>query len=637
MKRNTSVSILRGLIFLLLLSRLPLISHILPDYEYQREALFSQDSLEALWRVFENMLKDKITGKVFCLIDGLDECREDSLQPFVRKISDFFCTRQQQEKHSKAGGTNAVPVNPTASLKMVLVSQEKAGFLSEYLSQFLRIKLGARQKIGSCAENLFSRPNPNPITGARLKLNPGEEPNGNGNGKTQALQPLEIYIQTKVTDLAQRLCLDQGVVSYAALFQFHIGFDNVSGQLAACCLNYLEQGCLKKGPVSKLDDVQKFNARLLQFPLLAYAVKFWPEHLRSTTGCTLNLSSPFFQKGKNCLEGATRLQPAPYRCVSQHWFSARELEQQGGLKARLNAQDSQGNTPLGLAAVMGNMGMFVLLIERGASQPFYGRENLLTVVCRKGKVQIAKYLLDKGHDANHAEEAADWMKLAGGATRYIHGLFSEAKDWKKEAPWRLYTGNIGEGETPLHCACFFGHLSVTELLLSRGASVHKVTTTGWTPLHTAAWACHEDCARLLINHGANPLDATNEGWNPMHLAALQGQTLLVSQLLELGVPIDSITVKKKTALHLAAQKGRSCQGETPLHLAARSAEPEAVETLLAAGSDRLITNNEGKTAADAIGTIESGLIDELREIRRILATYGDLDYIPWKSKVEANV
>ncbi|KAH7118588.1 ankyrin repeat-containing domain protein, partial [Dactylonectria estremocensis] len=660
-KRNTSVSILRGLIFLLLQSRPHLMSHILSDFEYQREALFSEDSLEALWRIFQSMLKDSSTGKVFCLIDGLDECREQSLRPFLRKIAECV---------------NPTLLNPAGSLKIVLVSRETPDFLSEHLSRFPRhADLNADRKtkplqplaiyietkvaalvqercfdepLASCLSEVFHRSGDGSFLWVDLAIAHLESHTSEqaadvarrlrptvehmyctflqkipGNMIERAVAVLQWVVMAcrplEVSELSAALthtgfedCRSEAETSrivmacgpllstsqervvqiihvsvkdfltatsgplwsYAGLFQFHISVDKVNGHLAAHCLSYLEQGCLKKGPVSKLEDEEKFKQRLLKFPLFAYAVEFWPEHFRSTASCPINLFSPFFKKGSSIRKNwwlsyypdttrrAAWTAPRDFNLLHMAAFLnisslAQQIEQQLGLETRLNARDSHGRTPLEHATVVGCIDMFVFLKDRGARQPLICGENLLILACRKGHVQITKYLLDNGNDVNY---------------------------------------------TPLHSACLFGHFSVAELLLSQGANVHSATAQGWTALHTAAWTGHEDCARLLIMHGAKILDVTNDGWNPLHCAASQGETPLVSWFLELGVPIDSTTAMKKTSLHRAAQKGKvatmsvliaagaaldvqSCLGETPLHLAARKAKPEAVEMLLAAGSN----------------------------------------------------
>jgi hypothetical protein len=93
-KRNTAVSILRGLIWTLIEAREDLMEHLLSNFIYQRENLFSQTSIEALWRIFVTMVKDRRAGRVYCLVDGVDECQEDSLRPLIIKLTRFFKEEQ---------------------------------------------------------------------------------------------------------------------------------------------------------------------------------------------------------------------------------------------------------------------------------------------------------------------------------------------------------------------------------------------------------------------------------------------------------------------------------------------------------------------------------------------------------------
>ncbi|KAJ4132374.1 hypothetical protein NW754_015189 [Fusarium falciforme] len=780
-KRNTSVSILRGLIFLLLQSRPRLITHLLSDFEYQKESLFSQGSLEALWRILETMLKDEITGKVVFLIDGLDECRQDSLQPLLRKMCDFVENRQQQEV-STARGQYGSLVTSTVSVKMVLVSRETPDCLSDHLSHFPRVRIGAIA--------------PDPTTAAQLALEGmslGQDAAPSTSGDTaQIPQPMVIYIETKVAALSQEKGFDEafksslrealrdkgdehaaqlvqhhlmpnvdemyyqflqyipenvvpvaaallrwvvvarrplivpelaaaltqmGFAEYgsidttkqivdlcgpllsinedeivhithtsvkdflteesgppwwdAKLFQFHVNVDDVNWEIAGYCLNYLEQGCLEKGPVSRGEDEAKFNQRLLEFPLLSYAVDFWPDHLRSASAA-VNLASVFFKAGSKIRKNWW-LSYYPDTTNERAWTTPRDfnllhlaaylnlasvahqLEQEGQLEARLNSRNSRGETPLELAAFMGSMDMFIFLMERGASPPLSseGRQDLMELACCKGRAQIVEYLLGTGWDVNTQQEDPNWVKVAGLVTRFFHGAASEALSLAStDNHWSLYIRDKGARQTPLHHACFFGHLSVAELLLSRGANVHAKTTTNWTALHMAAWTGREDCVKLLIEHGADLLGHTDEGWNPMHCAASRGETSIVSLFLELGVPVGAVTAKIKTALHLAAYEGhvatmrvliaagaavdaQSYLLETPLHLAVRGAAPEAVEILLAAGADELISNSEGKKAADALGRLQGALTEDGRETLRILQTYGTPGYVPWKPGTNA--
>lgn len=123
-KRNTAVSILRGLIWMLIKARPLLMATLLEEFVIQGADLFSQTSLEALWRIFAAMLRDPGTGKVYCVIDGLNECQEDSLKPFLRKVTRFFDEEHKNMQDWRQGNINPRLAPKFASVRMILVSRE---------------------------------------------------------------------------------------------------------------------------------------------------------------------------------------------------------------------------------------------------------------------------------------------------------------------------------------------------------------------------------------------------------------------------------------------------------------------------------------------------------------------------------
>ncbi|TQN67862.1 Ankyrin repeat and death domain-containing protein 1B [Colletotrichum shisoi] len=147
-KRNTAVTLLRGLIYLLLQARPALLSHILPDFEIQREGLFAPTSFEALWRIFASMLQDPAIGTVRCLIDGLDECQEASLVRLLRKITSLF--GQKQHAHRK-------PRMEDARLKMILISREAPACILNNLAGFPRIDISTAPTGGKIRKTVLNQ------------------------------------------------------------------------------------------------------------------------------------------------------------------------------------------------------------------------------------------------------------------------------------------------------------------------------------------------------------------------------------------------------------------------------------------------------------------------------------------------
>jgi len=72
--------------------------------------------------------------------------------------------------------------------------------------------------------------------------------------------------------------------------------------------------------------------------------------------------------------------------------------------------------------------------------------------------------------------------------------------------------------TPLHLASYFGHASVVELLIKRGADLNAINDKGDTPLHKAAYTSRLDIVTLLLKANASLHILNTEGKKPVQLA-----------------------------------------------------------------------------------------------------------------------
>lgn len=120
-KRNSSVAIVRGLLFQLLRQNGDLIGHILPTYEAQKKQIFQQSSFETIWSIFLNMTNAIGDSHVSCILDGLDECEPASLQDLLKRLNKITSTSPR--------------------LKVIVLSREHPSYLGVSLGQFLRIRL----------------------------------------------------------------------------------------------------------------------------------------------------------------------------------------------------------------------------------------------------------------------------------------------------------------------------------------------------------------------------------------------------------------------------------------------------------------------------------------------------------------
>ncbi|CAG2241463.1 ANKRD49 [Mytilus edulis] len=73
--------------------------------------------------------------------------------------------------------------------------------------------------------------------------------------------------------------------------------------------------------------------------------------------------------------------------------------------------------------------------------------------------------------------------------------------------------------TPLHRACYNGHVDMVKLLIRKNADVNAKTSDGWQPIHSAARWNQSDVIQVLLEHNADINSQTNGGQTPLHLAS----------------------------------------------------------------------------------------------------------------------
>jgi uncharacterized protein len=136
------------------------------------------------------------------------------------------------------------------------------------------------------------------------------------------------------------------------------------------------------------------------------------------------------------------------------------------------------------------------------------------------------------------------------------------------------------GETALHYASQYGHLSIVDFLVKAGANLEiKSLTSGLTPLILAA----SDLASarrnefeknvikviyFLVEVGADPNAVSDDGWTALIGAVNAGSLEAVQVLLTAGADV----------------KVKNEQGDTALSIARESDNDEIIKTLLDAGA-----------------------------------------------------
>ena len=173
------------------------------------------------------------------------------------------------------------------------------------------------------------------------------------------------------------------------------------------------------------------------------------------------------------------------------------------------------------------------------------------------------------------------------------------------------------GWTPLHYACWKGHLEVARFLLDSGATLHAIDKKGRTPLHHACQKGQLEVARFFLDSGATLHAPNNDGDTPFHDACTGGH-LDVVQYLATSCDADP--------------KATTNNGATPLHNACAFGHLDVIRYLVTScDADLTATTSEGVTPFHCACAV--GYLDVIRYLvtshdANVNETAGDFGHTP---------
>ncbi|XP_026676237.1 protein TANC1 [Diaphorina citri] len=211
---------------------------------------------------------------------------------------------------------------------------------------------------------------------------------------------------------------------------------------------------------------------------------------------------------------------APALCLFAHEGNSEMIALLLEFHACIDLANSQGRTPLSLAAGRGHMEAVRTLVAAGAS---LGRTD---TTGRCALVHAAR--------GGHLQNLSPLML----AVKEGHWATAE-KLLQHHAP---LDQTDGSHKTPLMIAAQEGHVGLLELLLDKGADILREDGEGLTAL---SWACMRgriQAVTYLLDRGALINTADKTGRTPLDLAAFQGNPQLVQLLLDRGAMIEHVDI-----------------------------------------------------------------------------------------------
>jgi uncharacterized protein len=305
------------------------------------------------------------------------------------------------------------------------------------------------------------------------------------------------------------------------------------------------------------------------------------------------------------------------------------------LGSDVSLRNNYGASPLSQAAIIGNSEVIAALLNAGAepNESFADGQTAIMVIARTNNLDAARVLLDKGADVNKTEQFRGQTALMWAAAQkqpemlqllLDHGaepnVRSKLNNWQRQvtAEPRMKFMPVG-GLTPLLFAAREGCTLCVEHLIAAGADIQMSDPENISPLIMACLNANWDSARLLLEAGAyvnkwdiygrSPLYATVDYNTIPHGGRADKLSIDLTssfEFLELLFEADANPNLQLKVVppyrHLESDRTGFGErlllsaGATSLIRAARGADAEAIELLLAYGALINLPNDRGVTA-----------------------------------------
>ncbi|XP_046545519.1 putative ankyrin repeat protein RF_0381 [Haliotis rubra] len=306
----------------------------------------------------------------------------------------------------------------------------------------------------------------------------------------------------------------------------------------------------------------------------------------------------------------------------------------------IESRGVHGKTPIMLAALFGQTGVFVFLVEMGAHLSLLddSAENILHLSCRGGDEKIVKYIIKlnvvdinskqlggktavslaaaSGNRAafdNLVEMRADLLAVDVLGNSVLHlacqgGNMDIVKYAVKQNIVDI-NSRRADGRTPASIAAVSGHSALFQYLVKVGADMSVVDVYGDNILHSSSAGGNMDIVKYVCKQ--NIVDINTKaafGETPASIAATYGHLAVLEYLVKSGANLSAVNEDGDNILHLACQGGdldtvkyvlnlnvvdinsKGIDGYTPLMLARELEDRDVFDLLIESGADVPVEN-----------------------------------------------
>ena len=525
--RSSALTIMRGILYQWLSLRPQLAQHVWSYFDGVETTKYTISSFVCLWRLFLILLRrDELSSQVALVVDGLDECEEDSLKQFLDSLSEYLSDSEEK---------------PAARLKVILISRPQPGPLQTVLRPFSRIKLD--------------------------------------DSDVEVSKDVEKYISAKVAELAAEKILSadrleqvrEALLTHADGTFLWVGFvaNELKGRSwlkANDILRRIPKGLvgIYRRLLDQVEDKEKL-VPILQWVVLA-ARPMTLEEL--ATAAEIKSSedglTPPTEILKDQLASCGLLVKIEQGVVNLVHESAREFFQSEQIKidgkSSIFYMNHKAHRQL--------MQTCLALIEGS----YHSLGSISNASLHNSLLKYASLYWPE-----HFKQACDTSDVRSASARQ----FFQAESAVREDWWSFYWQWEQAGGTPpsfslLHLAAYFGNLAWAELLLKQNKSdgvrfrhyASRKDSYGRTPLFWAATRGHREVVELLLDNGARINSKDRSRMTALHIAVTGEHKDVVSLLLERSAQIEA----------------KAYYGETPLMRAIQANSRDMIKLLLEHGA-----------------------------------------------------